>query len=182
MIGWSSVATQTWRRGLTQRVPHQKVIRDFPSQRTSFAQVPNRGRACRGQVQPRGEHLVGSWIDMAGPLHVNLLGQALAVLAQSCDKTGALKPGRRGRLCGACNRTCSLQSPGLLGRPAVGGGGLLDGLGLAACCAPVSSSSRSHISVWQWQRPPATGSGQKLQYYYCAGCPKTKLICSPGRS
>lgn len=36
------------------------------------------------------------------------LRQALAVLAHSCDSTGALKPRRRGRLCGACNRTTGL--------------------------------------------------------------------------
>lgn len=41
---------------------------------------------------------------------VNVLGrQALAVLAQSCDSTGALKPRRRGCFCGACSRTAGLQ-------------------------------------------------------------------------
>lgn len=33
----------------------------------------------------------------------------MAVLAQSCDSTGALKPRRRGCFCGACNRTTGQQ-------------------------------------------------------------------------
>lgn len=92
-----------------------------PSQRISFAQVRKRGRPAEAKFSLAGLAVFASW----GSTVVVPGGQALAVLAQSCDSTGALKPRRRGRFCGACNRTAALyhSSPlayWLTGLPAVG--------------------------------------------------------------
>lgn len=75
---------------------------ELPTQRTSFSQVRKRGRPAEAKFS----------LTVCAPWRstVNVLGgQALAVLAQSCDSTGALKPSRRGCFCGACNRTTGLQ-------------------------------------------------------------------------
>lgn len=75
---------------------------ESPTQRTSFCWGRKRGRPAEAKFSLTVCAPWGSTVNVLG-------GQALAVLAQSCDSTGALKPSRRGCFCGACNRTTALQ-------------------------------------------------------------------------